>query len=210
MIQGIGEAFEKMDKSSTNAAALIELMFGKNRANAGIALLNNYKQIDKVLETIKNDEGSAMEENQRYIDSIQGRLDILKNEWQKVWDTAGLKDFIKGVINLGTSILKVVNELGLMKSILLVFTATSILKNFNAFSKTIVGITEAIKLLRTAGIDATKVLKNLFGTFEFSDKIKEFKKGLNETRDVVKGLSKAEKEETASNEIGRASCRERV
>lgn len=71
IIQEIGENWSKMTDASQ--AAALELMAGKNRASTVAGLIENYEVIAEVIEAAENAEGSALEENERYLDSIDGR-----------------------------------------------------------------------------------------------------------------------------------------
>lgn len=195
MIQGIGAAFEKMDKSSTNAAALIELMFGKNRANAGVALLNQYKKIDEVLTTIENDEGSAQEENDRWMESIQGHLNKLQTAWEECWDNGMLKETIIVFINLGTLILNLINQIGLLKTVMLSIMGVSVLKNTKVLAKGFGAIKQSIELLKNGGLKAQKVMEALFGATK-PQVFKDMSEAAEQGAKAIRDLASAEAQET--------------
>ena len=73
-------------------------------------------------------EGSAAIENEKYMDSIEGHLVKLKNAWEELWANVSTREFVNGVIDLGTGILEIVNNLGLVKSTLLAIGALDIVK----------------------------------------------------------------------------------
>ena len=64
-------------------------------------------------------EGSAEIENAKFIDSISGHLEKLKNAWQEVWANTLNRDVINFFLDLGTAILKVVSSIGLIPSLLI-------------------------------------------------------------------------------------------
>lgn len=92
---------------------LLESIAGKNRASIASSILQN----PDILQSVYQDSstkaaGSAMEENQKYLESITGHLAKLKNAWQEMWASAANRDVINGVIDLGTGILKLINDVG--------------------------------------------------------------------------------------------------
>ena len=114
------------DMSSMDQAAALELMAGKNRANTLAAILNNMKDLEGAYESALNAEGSALRENEAYLDSIQGRIDLFSNALQTFWMNLLNTDMIKGVVDIGTALLQFADtftgKLTIIKAALLVFT----------------------------------------------------------------------------------------
>lgn len=126
----MGKAWDTM--SDKEQAAALELMGGKRNANAVSALIQNYQEIEKVIETVSNASGSAEAENAKYLDSIKGRLTELNSTFQAfsthVLDSDVPKFFIfiataivkaadamvkfTGAFPIGTGILSFVTQLG--------------------------------------------------------------------------------------------------
>lgn len=81
---------------------------------------------------------SAMAENEKYLDSIQGRIDLFKNATQTMWTDALDSDAIKFFVDLGTAIIKVVDSVGLLKTVLGATLAAFAVKGkgFQFFTKT--------------------------------------------------------------------------
>lgn len=104
ILQEIGQVWE--DMSDVDQAALLELMAGKNRANTLAAILGNMEDLKGAYESALNAEGSAMRENEAYLDSIQGKIDLFNNTLQTFWMNLINSDVIKGVVDTGTSLLK--------------------------------------------------------------------------------------------------------
>jgi len=107
--KGLGQAFEKM--SDIDRAGLLELIAGKNRANAVASLLQNWETIDEVLETIADDEGSAMRENEAIVDSINGRVQILRATMEEFWAETVNSDSVKTIISGLTTMLELLTAL---------------------------------------------------------------------------------------------------
>ena len=95
------------DLSDIDAAAALELMGGKRQANILASALKNWQTVEDAISTSLGSEGSALEENQKYLDSIQGRIDIFNNAIQTMWSNLISSDFIKGVVDVGTTLVKI-------------------------------------------------------------------------------------------------------
>lgn len=114
IIKGIGEVYDEM--SDIDRTAMLEKLAGKNRSNALAAMLQNYKQIDNVIASIEESEGSALRENEHIVDSVQGRITILQTSAENFWQTFLDTDTVKNAITLLTDLLdvltKIVDEVG--------------------------------------------------------------------------------------------------
>lgn len=59
-----------------------------------------------------------MTENEKYLDSIQGKVAALNSEFQKFWTEGISSNSVKRIVEFGTGILKLVNDLGGLPTIL--------------------------------------------------------------------------------------------
>ena len=119
IIKGIGAVYDEM--SDIDRTAMLEKLAGKNRSNALAAMLQNYEQIDNVLKSIENSEGSALEENAHIVDSIQGRINILQasaeNFWQEFIDTDAVKNAVSALTELLNVLTEIVDKVGLLPTL---------------------------------------------------------------------------------------------
>ena len=92
--------------SDIDQAALLELLAGKNRANTLAAILGNTKDLEAAYKSAMEAEGSAYSENEKYLNSIQGRIDLFNNAVQTLWSNILKDDVIKSVVVWGTKIIK--------------------------------------------------------------------------------------------------------
>jgi TP901 family phage tail tape measure protein len=97
-------------KESTAGAELLETLAGKNRANVLAAILNNFRTAERSMITMQNAEGTAYEENQKKIESIEGRVKSLKNSFTELSINLINSDFIKGFVGEIDKLLKSVNK----------------------------------------------------------------------------------------------------
>ena len=109
IIKEIGAVWDNL--TDVSKASTLEKMAGKTRASTVAGLLENYKTIDEVIKSAEKADGSAIEENLRYMESIAGKIDKLTNEVQEFW--YGLIDSktVKGFVSACTSILDIIGKI---------------------------------------------------------------------------------------------------
>lgn len=83
----------------------------KNRASTVAGLIENYETVAEVIEAAQNAEGSALEENEKYLDSVDGKLAQLSNRAQEFWATTINSELIKDGIDLFTALVGGATEL---------------------------------------------------------------------------------------------------
>lgn len=64
-----------------------------------------------------------MAENEKYLDSIQGRIDLFNNSLQTMWMNALDSDIVKDIVDIGTAVIKMVDAFGLIPSAIGGFSA---------------------------------------------------------------------------------------
>lgn len=108
IIQEIGEVWENL--TDVSQAAVLEKLAGKNRASTVMGLIENYKVIGEVIESAENAEGSALKENEAFLDSIEGKIQQFTNEVQEFWYNLISSDTVKAIIDVGTTIVDVIGN----------------------------------------------------------------------------------------------------
>jgi TP901 family phage tail tape measure protein len=107
IVVGIGEQFDKL--SDIDSASLLEKLAGKRQGNALSAALNNIEDIKAAYASAENSAGSAMAEQQEYMKGIQYSLDRLEATAEELSTTLINSDFLKGLVDAGTTVLSVLN-----------------------------------------------------------------------------------------------------
>ena len=74
-------------------------------------MLTNWKQAQKALEDTQHAQDSAIKENERYMQSIQGHISLLQNELQKLAAISIDSDWIKNIVDIGTGAVKIITTL---------------------------------------------------------------------------------------------------
>lgn len=111
MMKGIAKAYNQMDASSPNAAALLELISGKNRASDVAGLLKNFSQAEKAYETAQESSGVAMKNYDKYQKSLEARSNktksIIENLSLNVLDDGKIGTLYDGLNGLLEIIVKI-------------------------------------------------------------------------------------------------------
>lgn len=111
MMKGIAKAYNQMDASSPNAAALLELIAGKNRASDVAGLLKNFSQAEKAYETAQESSGVAMKNYDKYQKSLEARSNktksIIENLSLNVLDDGKIGTLYDGLNGLLEIIVKI-------------------------------------------------------------------------------------------------------
>lgn len=104
IIKEIGAVWNQM--SDVSQAATLEKLAGKNRASTVAGLIENYETIDKVIEAASNADNSALDENQKIIESIDGRIQQLSNRVQEFWYNLVNDSVVKNAVSAITAIVE--------------------------------------------------------------------------------------------------------
>ena len=98
IVSEIGEKWK--DLKDIERAALLEGLAGKKQSNTLAAVLNNYERLEKIYQTAEQSSGSALEEQNRYTQSLQYSLDQLTAHGEEFWNTFINKDDVKDFIDI--------------------------------------------------------------------------------------------------------------
>lgn len=104
-------------------ANILEMIGGKRNSNVVAALLTNFQTAEDVLKTSAEAAGSALAENEKYLDSINGKIDMFKATFEELSLNVFDSELIKGAIDFGTALLDVLNTLADINALLPVTVA---------------------------------------------------------------------------------------
>lgn len=102
------------DISDIDQAALLEILAGKRGGSVMAAILQNPDTLKDAFESASEASGSALVENEKYMDSIQGRIDQFNNALQTMWNNELNGDVIKWFVGLGKVLIQTIDKLGLL------------------------------------------------------------------------------------------------
>lgn len=171
------ETLAPVYKELTNAekAYVTETIAGKYQAQNAAAILMNWGTAVDATTTALNSNGSAAAENEKVLNSIQGKLQQLSSAWEELSRNVFNSDFLKFVVDLGTGFLNLANSglgqatikiaafLLIFKSIptLLTIVHTRIALLTNSFVKNSAAIIVNSKLTKNLSKDAKNYIVQL-------------------------------------------------
>lgn len=98
------------DLSDIDQANILEQIAGKNRANIVAGMLENWDDAKAAMEAAQDATGSATEENEKYLNSINGLIEVMKASFEGLSENLLDDDVIKNVVKLGTAIIDLIND----------------------------------------------------------------------------------------------------
>lgn len=109
IMNDIAQVWDKM--SDINRSALLEKLAGKVRSNQVAALLENFDQAEKALETSQGAEGTMNRVHQRWLDSVEARQAQFNASVEAASMTAMPANTLKGLYQAGTTGMNMLNNL---------------------------------------------------------------------------------------------------
>ena len=116
ILREMSAAWEEM--TDIERAAALELIGGKRQANILSSVITNFETVEDVIETSMNSSGSAMKENAKWMDSIEGKSIQLTNAMQALWNEIINSDAIKFFLDFALGATKVVDAISPIPSVL--------------------------------------------------------------------------------------------
>lgn len=104
-------------------ANILEMIGGKRNSNVVAALLTNFQTAEEVIKTAANASGSALAENEKYLDSINGKVAQFKAAFEELSLNIFDSEMVKGVVDFGTGLLDILNALAKINALLPVTVA---------------------------------------------------------------------------------------
>lgn len=153
------------DLTDQDRAGLLELIAGKTRSNTAAAILSNTEDLEEAFKAAQEAEGSALRENEKYLDSIQGRIDLFNNSVQTMWENALNSDAVKRIVDFGTMLVKIIDDLGLIQTLFI---------GIGTYLMTKYDLTGAI-----GGFFDSKTLNKAAERLDLEDQLKEAKEELD-------------------------------
>lgn len=111
VMKDISEVYD--DLTDKKKAELLEKLAGKNRGNQIAALIQGFQsgQVQKAYEDSINSEGSAQQEQDRWLNSIEAKQQQFQAAMQNLATSTISSDFFKGLTDTGTGALNVLTNI---------------------------------------------------------------------------------------------------
>lgn len=97
--------------TDVSQANITELLAGKRQGNIMSSLMRNFDIAEKVLKTSVESSGSAMQEHSKWMESLDAKIQQFQASWQELSMTVLESDFLKGLVDTGTTLLNVLTEI---------------------------------------------------------------------------------------------------
>lgn len=111
------------DLTDIQQASVLELVAGKNRANVVAGMLENWSDAEAAAEAAENSFGSADKELTTALDSIQGKINQFQAAFQDFSESALDSGAVKGVVDFGTGVLNLADDLTELSGVFPLVTA---------------------------------------------------------------------------------------
>lgn len=92
-------------------ANILEKIGGKRNSNVVSSLISNFSTAEEAIKTAANAAGSALAENEKYLDSIAGKLSVFQAAFEALSMDLFGSDTVKVVVDLGTALVSVMSIL---------------------------------------------------------------------------------------------------
>ena len=107
-------------------------MGGKRQSNILASVITNFETVEDVIETSMNSSGSAIAENEKWLDSIEGKTYQFTNALQTMWSNMIDSEAVKAFLDFGTDAIQFLDT-GAGKAIALA-SAVKLLAKFKGFT----------------------------------------------------------------------------
>jgi len=116
------------------------LIGGKQQVDVVTSVISNFGSAIGATESAMNSAGSAAKENEKYLNSIKGKTAMFNSEFQKMSAQLIDSDFVKGVVDFGTGLIKVMTA------------ADGALPKLILFGTTLWGVSKAFMFIKGSAI----------------------------------------------------------
>lgn len=136
------------DLTTAEQSYVASSLAGKRQANVLIALMQNYDEYYKEMENYANGAGSALRENEIYLDSWEAKTKMLKATWTEFVSSLVDTKLIKGGLDLAIMAVDTLNN-SFVQTALVVGVA---IKAVNVLGTRLLGLEGGISFLRALGL----------------------------------------------------------
>lgn len=159
LLAGLAEKWDTLDNNSQKYIATT--VAGTTQLNNFLALMNNFDHAVSATNTALESQGSAMRENDAYMESIQAKLSQLKSTFQDFANNVISSDLAKAVLDLANGLLQIANtDLGQIVTQIVLLTglgwgATSLTKALGIFRVGAAQFAAFVPILKNIGLAAS-------------------------------------------------------
>lgn len=159
LLAGLAEKWDTLDNNSQKYIATT--VAGTTQLNNFLALMNNFDHAVSATNTALESQGSAMRENDAYMESIRAKLSQLQSTFQDFANNVISSDLAKAVLDLANGLLQIANtDLGQIVTQIVLLTglgwgATSLTKALGIFKVGAAQFAAFVPILKNIGLAAS-------------------------------------------------------
>lgn len=153
------------DLSDVTRARLGELLAGKRNSNALYALIQNFDEAEAAAKSAMDSFGSAVIENEKYLDSIGGKTAQFKAQFEALSASIVSSDLVKAVIDLGTGLIELLNTLSKVHMLLPAIGAAVAIIMQHLHRSNMDSMIKEVSALVVAGKDGKELLTMMAAKF---------------------------------------------
>lgn len=109
IIKDLSEVWDEL--TDITRANILELIGGKRNSNVVTALITNFETAEQVVETSADAAGSALAENEKYLDSIMGKISKFQSTFEDLSSSIINSDLVKNGIDFLTDVLNILTKI---------------------------------------------------------------------------------------------------
>ena len=134
-LQEISQIYNEL--GAKDQQALLEKLFGKNRASVGAALIQNFGAAEKAMTNMANSAGSAEQEMETITESLEYKMNVLKETatgvFQNLIDRGDLGNIVDGLTKIAEAFDFLTDKIGLLGTVAIggsIFGIVKLIQNF--------------------------------------------------------------------------------
>lgn len=130
--QIIGELYNKLDTlSDVDMSNLAYELAGIRQANVFKLMISGYAEFQNMAEKAQNAEGTTLQNQEKYANSLSGKLNELSAIWEKIGDDTISSSWLKGLTDIGIAVSSLIEKFGLLKTAAVGGGLVAFIRNFD-------------------------------------------------------------------------------
>lgn len=109
ILQQLGEVWGTLNE--TEQTSIATTIAGKTQFETFANIMKNWGTAAKVVDEATKANGSSLKENEKYLDSIEGKIQAFQSAWEQLSYHLVNSDLIKNVVEIGTKIITTIDKI---------------------------------------------------------------------------------------------------
>ena len=127
----MGELYEKVDSlSDVDLSNIAYEVASTRQTNVFKMMIKAYGDYQEMAERAYNADNVTLVNQEKYAQSLSGKLGELSATWEKIGDEAFSSSFVKGLADTGIGVSSLIEKIGLLKSVIAGVGVAAFVKNF--------------------------------------------------------------------------------